>query len=148
MKTLIGLLIIVAFIQSAVFSLDLVLIILICRSYIRADKANLYLAFAFGLLISHLDSSAWGLQSLIYLVLIAAAGGLAKSRLTGNPLFIVPLSFILVSINQIALSLYLHQSLHLFPKNLFESLLALPILYLVKLWEERFIVKRDIKLRI
>lgn len=148
MKTLIGLLIIVSFIQSAVFSFDLVLIILICRSYIRADKANLYLAFAFGLLISHLDSSAWGLQSLIYLVLIAAAGGLAKSRLTGNPLLIVPLSFILVSLNQIALSFYLHQSLHLFPKNLFEAFLALPILYLVKLWEERFIVKRDIKLRI
>lgn len=148
MKTLIAILILVSFLQSTIIPLDLVLIILICRSYIDSDKSNLILAFSFGLLNAHLNLTTLGLTSLVYLVFVAATESLSKSRLAGNLLLIVPLSLFLMSINQAVPSIVSHQSIRLFPKVLFEALLSLPILYLVKSWEERFIVKKGIKLRV
>lgn len=147
MKTLIALLILASFIQSTIVPLDLVLIILICRSYLVADKNNLILAFGFGLLDSHFNLTPMGFQSLIYLILVTITQSLSKTRLTGNPLMLFPLTLILVSINQIGLSLAAGQSLHLFPKNLLEACIALPVFFLVRLWEERFIVSRGIKLK-
>ncbi len=148
MKTIIAVLIIISFIQSAILPLDLVLIILICRSYTRTDKANLYLAFGFGLFNGHLNLTTMGLQSLLYLILVSVTESLSKSRLAGNSLLIIPLSLILVSLNQAVLSMAVGQTVALFPKNLLEAILSLPILYLVRIWEERFVVRAGIKLRI
>lgn len=148
MKTTIAILIVCSFIQSTILPIELVLIILICRSYLRSDKSNLLLAFGFGLLNSHLNLNLLGFQSLVYLILVAITEGLSKSRLAGNSLLIIPLSLFLISINQIILSIFIHESIQLFPKVLLEALLSLPILYLVKLWEERFIVRKEIKLRV
>lgn len=147
MKTLIIVLILVSFLQTAILPLDLVLIILICRSYIKDDKANLYLAFALGLLISHLTLMPLGLNSLIYLMLIQITQILAKSRLAGNLLLIVPITFILLSVNDIVSS-FLIKNLFFSIETFLESMLSLPIVYLVRFWEERFIVKREIKLKI
>lgn len=138
MKTLIVVLIITSFIQYTILPLNLVLIILICRSYLIPDKANLFLAFAFGLLNGHLNLTTLGLTSLTYLIIVAIVEGLSKSRLAGNSLLIVPLTF----------GLLLGSQASIFPKIFLESLISLPIFYLVKIWEERFIVKRDIKLRV
>lgn len=148
MKTLIAILIIASFIQSAILPIDLVLLILIARSYIKSDKNNLFLAFGFGMLVSHLNLTPLGLQSLIYLTLIVLSESLAKSRLAGNPFLIIPLSLVLVSINGAVMSLVIGQSIQIFPKNLLEATLSLPILYLLRLWEERFIVRGEIKLKI
>lgn len=148
MRTLIFVLIIVSFIQSTILPLEGVLIILICRSYIRSDKANFFLAFGFGLLIAYLNLIVLGLPSLIYLILLSVTASLSKSRLAGNSLLIVPLSLFLLSVNQAATSVFLHQSIQLFPKVFWEALLSLPILYLLRLWEERFIVQKEIKLRV
>lgn len=138
MKTLIVVLIITSFIQYTVLPLNLVLIILICRSYLISDKANLFLAFAFGLLIGHLNLTTLGLTSVTYLIIAAIVEGLSKSRLAGNPLLIVPLTF----------GLLLGSQVTLFPKIFLESLISLPIFYLVKIWEERFIVRKEIKLKL
>lgn len=147
MKTLIAILIITSFLQTTILPLDLVLIILICRSYIKDDKANLYLAFALGLFTSHLTLMPLGLNSLIYLMLIQITQILAKSRLAGNLLLIVPITFILLSINDV-ISSFLIKNLFFSIETFLESMLSLPIVYLVRLWEERFIVKREIKLKV
>ncbi len=148
MKTLIAVLIICSFIQSAILPMDLVLIILICRSYIRPGKSNLLLAFAFGLLNAHLNLTILGLQSLIYLILVALTEGLSRSRLAGNSLLIIPLTLLLSSINQVVPSILIQKSVQLFPRVVLEAFFSLPILYLIRLWEERFIVRRGIKLRL
>ncbi len=148
MKTLITILIIAAFIQTTILPIDLVLIILICRSYTRLDKNNLFLGFAFGLFNSHLYLTTLGFQSLIYLILIQMTHMLSKTRLAGNSLLIVPLSLVLLSINQILNSLFIHQTIELFPKVFLESLLSWPIFIAVRLWEERFIARKGIKLKI
>lgn len=147
MKTLIIILIIASFIQSTILPIDLVLIILICRSYIKSDKTNLYLAFGFGLLDAHLNLTLFGLQSLVYSLVVAVTEGLSKSRLAGNSLLIIPLSLVLLLINQLPL-VFLRQSFQPFPKIFIEACLSLPILYLIRLWEERFIIQKEIKLRV
>lgn len=148
MKILIVVLIICSFLQSTIIPVDLNLIILICRSYTRSDKSNLFLAFAFGLLNSYLNLNLLGLQSLIYLVLVSFTQTLSKSRLAGNLLLIMPLVLFSSAVNQVTLSIAGNYSIELFPKIFLESFISLPSLYLIRLWEERFIVKREIKLRV
>ena len=148
MKTLIIVLIIISFLQSTILPLNLVLIILICRAYIRPDKTNLFLAFALGLLDSHLNLTSLGIQSIIYLVIVQITESLSKSPLSRNSFLIIPISLALLSLNQLANLIFLHQTLLIFPKMFLESLLSWPSLYLLRLWEERFIVQKEIKLRI
>ncbi len=148
MKTLILILIIASFLESTIIPLDLTLLILICRSYIKSDKSNLFLAFGFGLLNSHLNLNLIGFSSLTYLILVTATQSLSETRLAGNSLLIIPLTLILCSINQAVLSIFIHTSPQLFPRVLWEAVLSLPTLYLVRLWEERFIVRKEIKLKV
>ena len=148
MKTIIIILIIAAFLQTTILPLDLVLIILICRAYVRAEKQNLYLAFFIGLAQSHLKLTPIGIQSILYLLFVQVTQMLSKSRLAGNSFIIIPLSFTFLATFEVINSQVIHQNLQIFPKVLIESILALPTLYILKLWEERFIVPKDIKLKI
>ncbi len=147
MKTLIIILIIAAFFQTTILPIDLVLLILICRAYIKSEKANLYLSFAFGLLVSHLSLTNLGLQSLIYLTATVVTESLSKLRLAGNPLLIIPISLVFLSLNQIMNSV-VGSSVLEFPIVIIASFLSLPTLYLIRFWEERFIVRKGIKLKI
>lgn len=147
MKTLILILVIAAFLQATILPIDLVLLILICRSYIKAEKSNLYLAFAIGLVVGHLTLAPAGLMSLIYLSIVTLTQILSASRLAGNPLLIVPIAFVFLSLSQITNLYFSHQTFKLF-NLILVSLLSLPLLYLIRIWEERFIVPKDIKLKI
>ncbi len=147
MKTLIIILIIASFLQTTIFPIDLVLIILIARSYIRIARSNFYLALGVGLLISHLNLNVLGFDSLIYLMVVQITQALSKTRLAGNSLLIIAITFILLTLSHLISSLFLHQSINLFPKVLIESLISLPILFGLRLWEERFIIRREIKLK-
>lgn len=148
MKTLIIVLITTSFIQTTILPLNLVLIILIVRSLIRPERNNLMLSFGFGLLISHLSLAPLGFQSLMYLILVQITQMLSKTRISANPLIIIPLVLICVSLDIMAIYFLAHQSTALIPQVLIEAIISLPIFYLVRLWEERFIVRKEIKLRI
>lgn len=145
MKTLIAVLIIAAFLQTTILAMDLVLLILICRSYIKSGRENLYLASGYGLLVGHLSLTPLGLTSLIYLASVEITQILSKIRLAGNPLFILPISLIFLLLNQIASSPG-HISIE-FSTLILASFLSLPILFLVRLWEERFVIRKEIKLK-
>lgn len=145
MKTLIIILILASFLQTTIIPVNLVLLILICRSYIKSDKANLYLAFGFGLLVSHLGLTNLGLTSLIYVIIIEATMVLSKWRLADNPLLVVPISFIFLYLSILVTSGVNAVS---WPATFLASFLALPLFYVVRIWEERFIVRKEIKLRI
>ncbi len=146
MRTLIIILIIASFLQTTIIPIDLVLLILICRAYIRSGKENFYLAFAFGLLVAHLNTVSLGLQSIIYMFIVLMTESLSKIRLAGNPLLIVPVSMVFLFLNQVIFSLVNHQSLEI--SNIISaSLLSLPMLYLIRFWEERFIIQKEVKLK-
>lgn len=148
MKTLIAILIIASFLQSTILPLDLVLIILICRAFIREEEENLYLTFAFGLLVSLLNGNLLGFQSIIYLLIVFLTQLISKSRLSKNSLLIIPLSFVFLTFNNMAASLFTNQSIQLFPKIILETVLCLPVFYLLRVWEERFIPRKEIKLKV
>lgn len=148
MKTLIAILTILSFLQTTIIPLDLVLIILICRAYLKNEESNLYLAFGFGLLISFLQLTPLGLLSIIYLTIIQFTQLSTRFPLIRRSFLIVPLSLALLSLNQFANYIFFHQSLQLFPRVAIEAFLAWPILFLIKLWEERFVVRKEVKLKI
>lgn len=148
MKTFIVVAIIASFLQSTILPLNLVLIILICRAYIRTEKVNLFLAFIFGLLVAHLTLHPLGLESLIFMIVIQVTQMMSRSPFSTHALLIIPLSFILLSSDLVAISILTQKSIHLMPQVAIESLLSLPIFYLVRVWEERFIIRKEIKLKV
>ena len=153
MKTLIAILILASFLQATILPLDLALMIIILRTYIKDDSSNLYLAFFVGLLVSHLTISPLCILSLIYLGLTKATRMLNRSRLSEHIVTVIPLVFVLFVVKELTLGF--STIVNLWPevfvseaKNLFiESLLALPVYLVIRFWEERFVVK-DIKLRV
>lgn len=148
MKTLIAILIIASFLQNTILPVNLVLIVLICRSLVRVDKTNLYLAFGFGLLNSYLSVTVLGLESLLFLGIVQAVQMLSRSRFASSAFLIIPLCIFFLSLNYLVLSLTTHNSVVLFPRILWEGLISLPIYYLIKLWEERFVVRKELKLKV
>ena len=138
MRTLIFVFILIVFLQTSVVPVNLCLSILILRSFLRPDKANIYLAFSLGLFLSFLNNSPLGLYSLLFLGLSEAAQIIAKSRLAEHVLVAIGL----VIIAQVIFGLFNHQNIFI------EILFAFPLYFLVKFWEERFIIKPEIKLKI
>lgn len=136
MKTLTVTAIIISFLQTTVLPLDMALIILISRAYLRAQKSNLFLAFFLGFLISHLTLGPLGVKSMVYLTVVQITQVLSKSRLAGHPFLIVPLSFVFSLLDG---NFYL---------AVVASIFSLPIFYSLRLWEERFSSAKEIKLRI
>lgn len=148
MKTLILILITLSFLQSTILPLNLVLIVLICRAFIKIDKANLYLSFGFGLFISNLNLWQLGVESCVYLIIIQMVHSLSKTRFASNSLLIVPISLFFLSFDQILISLFTRGSLVIWPKVFIEAIVALPAFYVIRVWEERFIVRKEIKLKV
>lgn len=147
MKTLIVILILAAFLQTTILPINLVLLILICRAYLKSEKENLYLAFAFGFFTAHLDLINLGLNSIMYLLIIQATQQLSKWSFSGHPLLIVPISFVLLFFYQFVNDYIAQQGL-IVQQIIFTALISLPIFFLIRLWEDRFVVKKDIKLKI
>lgn len=149
MRLLVAILIIAAFLQTTFLPLNLVLLILILRSYIKVDKQNLILAFGFGILISLLEQNPLGIHSIIYLFLVQLTHLLAKTPISRNLLGVVPLTLVLLTIDHLLTSFASGQTIQIVPAQLLvESILSLPIYIVLRVWEERFIVKPDIKLKI
>jgi len=147
MRTLILVLILLSFFQSTIIPLDLILIALICRSFIKEEKVNFYLAFGFGLLISHLKLNPMGFESIIYLIIVALTQSFSRSRFNKSIVLIAPLAFVLLLLNQSLETFFLKTSFSL-SKIIWESILILPVFSFLKLWEERFNPRKNIKLKI
>lgn len=147
MKTLIIILILASFLQTTILPIDLVLLVLIFRSYLVSDESNLYLAFFFGLLVSHLSGTTLGVQSLVYLTLVQIVRIISSIPALNSIITIIPITFIGLTFNSAALSIINGSSIQLWPKILLESIAALPVYLLIRFWEERFVIRSEIKLR-
>lgn len=148
MKTLIAILIIASFLQATILPLDLVLIILICRAFNKDESNDLFLAFAFGFFIAQLNGNLLGFISIFYLLTVYLTQLISKSRFAKNSYLFIPLSLLFLSLNTAAVSLFANQTIRFFPKVVIETILCIPAFYLLRTWEERFIVKKDIKLKV
>jgi hypothetical protein len=147
MKTVIAVLILIALLEISIIPLDLVLLILILRSYLNTSTDNLLLAFGFGLLISYLTNLPLGFYSIIYLILIELTLLFRKTPLASHFFVIVPLIFALLSLQSLAVLVFFHQTINWWQLGI-ESVLALLLYFILKIWEERFVVRNEVKLKI
>lgn len=147
MKTLIAILILLSFLQTSIIPVNLVLIILVLRAYIRVDKSNLMLAFFFGLLVALLSHTNLGLTALIYLILVNITHLLSKSPLSKNIFSVAPIILVSSVILELFSSVSVNQTPIFWPKTLIDGVLSLPLYLGLKIWEERFVVRTNIKLK-
>lgn len=142
MKTIIAVLIFLSFLQTSVLPLNLVLIVVLVRSFVKVDSANLILAFVFGMLLSHLQNQPAGLQSLVNIILVEAVYLWKRTPFSHSIWTILPVVGVLLVLSDIG------NGILNWPKIILEIILILPIYLTVRFWEERFIVRREIKLKV
>lgn len=147
MKLIILILIISSFLQSTTIAFNLCLVILISQSLVVNSKYNLIIAFSIGLLLSYLLTINIGFYALIFLAVVKLVQLFKFSAFTDN----APASLIITAIFSYLVATaeqyLLNQTLNL-NKIIIESVLSLPIYLFIKIWEERFVVKSAIRLKI
>lgn len=147
MKLYIILIILGALIQTSFLPVDLVLLILISRGLVVADKENFYLAFISGVTLGLFQGVNLGFYPLIFLTVALLTYLFKKSPLSSNLLVTLPLAAFLI------LGFFFSEEV-IFKKSfsysqiLIETIFILPIYVFIRFWEERFIVSPNIKLKI
>lgn len=139
-------LILLCFLQEAFLPFNLVLLIIIARSFVIDEKENFYLAFIFGLLLSFLAGYVLGVLSIIYLIIVLAIHIFRRIQFVTHPLIVIPVAALSLLVDALIRSLLLSSSANLL-SLLPQILLIVPIYFMVLFWEERFIPRKDIKLK-
>lgn len=145
--TAIIVLIFIAFLQTSVLSFDLILIIILTRAFLRVDKSNLLLSFTLGLLTSILGNLPLGVNSAIYLILTYSMQLITTTKLVKNIYTFTVLIFVLAFLHNFLIWWWLGQSIW-WVNILIETMVALPTFVILRFWEERFVVKKEIKLKV
>lgn len=135
------------FLQEAFLPFNLVLLILVSRAFVVDEKENYYLAFIFGLLLSFLAGYPLGVLSIIYLIIVFAIHIFRRIQFVTHPLIVIPIAAIALYLDALIRSLLLSSSLN-FWQLLPQTLLIIPVYFIILFWEERFIPKKDIKLKV
>lgn len=136
-----------SFLQGAFIPLNLVLVFLIIRSFIVDDRENLWLAFGFGLLLSLLLNYPLGSLSILYVIVTELVKLIKKTHLASFWLAILPLSFLALLFNRLIIWVLGGGSFN-FWWVVLEVSLVLPAYFVVRLWEERFVTRKDIRLKV
>lgn len=147
MILLVVLLTLMSFLETSFLGINWVLTILVIRSFLVTDKANLTLAFSFGILLSLLSNKPLGSLSLIYLILVLIVQLVKKFLPTASWLILLPVIIICLLVSCFIQSLVLKVSFS-YQLVIIQALLALPFYILLKMWEERFVPQKDIKLKL
>lgn len=140
-------LLILSFLQGALTPLNLVLVFLLVRSFVSDGQGNLWLAFGFGLLLSLLLGYPLGSLSLLYIMAVFLVRLVKKTRLAGIWPALLPLLLVLLFFERLAVKVVAGTGFDWWWVAV-EAVLALPVYLLVRLWEERFVVSHEIKLKI
>lgn len=146
MIAIILILIFVSFVQVTLLPWNFILIILIARSLIVRDRANFYLAFAFGILLSYLLGYPLGTLSLVYFLAVTVSYIVQRTQFASHSGIVLPLVIVLL-FAQFLVERFLTGASFEIWLFLPPVILSLPIYFLVKFWEERFIPTREIKLK-
>lgn len=147
MKTFLLLLTFFAFLQSAFLPVNLVLVVLIARGLVTEDRDNLFLAFFTGLILSFLTQVNLGYYPVVFISVVKLAMMLKKLPVSFSLLMIFLSGALLIALTAFLNSFFTGQILSLYP-HIIEAVLVIPAYFLIKLWEERFIIKSHTKLRV
>lgn len=147
MKTFLLLLILLSFLQSAFLPFNLVLVFLIARSLVVEDRSNLILAFGSGLVLSFLTQVNLGYWPVVLVLAVKLAGMVKKIPVSFNPVIILLSGTVVISIVAVINNFFIGEKIQILPLIL-EAVLVLPAYYLTRAWEERFVVKGTIRLKV
>lgn len=147
MIPLIFILVLFCFLQEAFLPFNLVLLILVSRAFVVSENENFYLAFVFGLILSFLAGYPLGSLSIIYLIIVLIIHIFRRFQFVTHPAVVIPVAGVALLADQLARSLMLGSNIDL-TKIPVQIILVIPIYFAVLLWEERFIVRKDIKLKV
>lgn len=146
MKTLLLLITLFAFLQSAFLGVNLVLVLLIARSLVVSDRDNLYMAFFGGLILSFLTQINLGYLPLVFILIVKLGEFIKTFPLSFNLLMIFVSGSVLIAIASGLNMIFIDQNLNLYI-HLIETILVVLFYFVIKLWEERFVIKSHMKLR-
>lgn len=147
MRVYLSALILIALIQSSLLPINLCLLAIIAKSFARHGKENYYLALLAGITLGILSTVNLGFWALIFLIVVWITHLVRKLPITANFFTILPVSFGIILIVTLLESFFLNQKINNWI-IIIESILTLPLFVLIKIWEERFVVRDDIKLKL
>lgn len=148
MNVLIGVIILSAFLQTSFIGIDILLLILVCRSFILESRANYFLAFVTGMLISLLAVQNLGFWALIYLLVVKIGHVFGKLPFNRGLLTLVPAVVISVLFSTVLQWLVLGITIN-WTKPIIEIFVAIPIYFLLDFWEDRFMAHTtNVKLKL
>lgn len=147
MKVFLLFIVLFAFLQSAVITLNLVLVILAARSLVLSDRSNLIIAFFGGLMLSFLTQTNLGYWPLVLILIVKLGELLRRLPVSFNILTVFVAGSLQVLVVVLLNKLFLGDRIEIYP-HLLEAILVVPSYYLIKMWEERFVAKSAIKLRV
>lgn len=140
-------LILLALVQSSLLPVNLCLLFIIAKSFAKYGKENYYLGLLAGITLGILTTANLGFWALIFLMVVYTTHLVRKLPITANFLTILPVSFGIILIVTLVESFFLSQKINNW-MIIIEPVLTLPLFILIKIWEERFVVRDDIKLKI
>lgn len=147
MKLFIFLIFIAAFLQTSFIPLNLCLLLLICRSYTVHESKNYYLALIAGVLLGILTSFNTGFYSLIFIGAVFLIHGIRLLPVTGRFLTVIPVAWVILVSAMAIENLFYQVAFNIWLPTI-ASILALPVYLIVREWEDRFIAKSGIKLKV
>lgn len=147
MRLFIFLLLLSAFLQTSFLQINLCLILLISRSFAYEESENYYAALFGGLLLGFLSTANLGFWPIVFLLVVKLAHLIRRLPITANFLTVIPASLLIILVSSYVESLSYKTTIN-FVLIVLEAVLALPIYLLIRYWEERFVVKPELKLKI
>jgi hypothetical protein len=146
MKLFIFLIFIAAFLQTSFIPLNLCLLLLICRSYTIHEAANYYLALTAGILLGILTSLNSGFYSLIFIGAVFLIHAVRLLPISGRFITVIPVTWVILIAVMAIESFFYHLPFKIWLPTL-TSVLALPVYLIIREWEDRFVAKPGIKLK-
>lgn len=145
--TLILILVFASFIQSSLLSVQLILMALLARSFIVTDRLNFGLAFGLGLLLSLLTGGKLGVLSIVYLLGVILIYFIKERSVGSHWAILLPITIFMLMLDAGVKSLIFGASLDI-RSTLLQTVLVLPLYFITILWEERFVIKKEIRLKV
>lgn len=147
MKLFVFLLIITALLQTTFLQVNPVLVLLICRALIREEIASYYSAFFIGILLGILESKNTGFYALFFVIIVKIIHLIKSTPISAYFLTVIPTTLVFSFALNFLKYFFFSQAINYYVP-LVDALLSLPIYFFLKIWEERFVVKSSIKLKI
>lgn len=147
MKLFIFILFILALLQTSFIPLNLCLVLLVCRSYAAHQLSNYYLALAAGFFLGILSAVNIGFWPLIFLIAVVVIHTVRQLPITARFLTVIPVTFVVLLAVNWTESFFLRTPF-IWWYPLISSIIAFPVYIIVREWEDRFVAKPGIKLRV